>query len=111
LGVCLNPLHPRLLHQVPEHNACSISLWQGVTFYAFLYCAFTSSFCNRKLMENKTKEHPRLLRANTLIEGSDIDSIAINASFRAIDVVEYISVEEVLVLDQGWANIFYGGPY
>ena len=61
-------------------------------------------------MENKTKEHPKLLRANTLIEGSNIDSIAINASFRAIDAVEYFSVE-VLVLDQGWANIFYGGPH
>jgi len=62
-------------------------------------------------MENKTTGHPTLLRLNTLIEGSNIDSIAINASFRAIDVIEYFSVVEVLVLDQGWANIFYGGPY
>jgi len=62
-------------------------------------------------MENKTTGHPKLLRLNTLIEGSDIDSIAINASFRAIDVVEYFSVEEELVLDQGWANIFYDGPH
>jgi len=60
-------------------------------------------------MENKTTGHPKLLRVNMLIEGSNIDSTAINASFRAIDVVEYFSVE-VLVLDQGWANIFYGGP-
>jgi len=62
-------------------------------------------------MENKTTGHPKLLRVNTLTEGSNIDSIAINASFRAIDVVEYISVEEVLVLDQGWENIFYGEPH
>ena len=40
-------------------------------------------------MENKTTGHPKLLRVNTLTEGSNIDSIAINASFRAIDVVEY----------------------
>jgi len=61
-------------------------------------------------MENKTTGQTKLLRVNTLIEGSNTDSIAINASFRAIDVVEYFSVEEVLVLDQVWANIFYGGP-
>jgi len=61
-------------------------------------------------MENKTTGHPKLLRVNTLIEGSNIDSIAITTCFRAIDVGEYFSVD-VLVLDQGWANIFYGGPY
>jgi len=62
-------------------------------------------------MENKTTGHPKLLRVNTLTEGSNIDSIAINAYFRAIDVVEYFSVAEVRVLDHGWANIFYGGPH
>jgi len=77
----LNPLAPLLPTPVPEHNACSISLWHGVTFYAFLDCTFTSSFCNRKLTENKTTGHPKLLRLNTLIEGSNIDSIAINASW------------------------------
>ena len=62
-------------------------------------------------MESKTTGHPKLLRLNTLMEGSYIDSIAINVSLRAIDVVEYFSVAAVLVLDQGWANVFYGGPH
>ena len=72
---------------------------------------FYIKFLQPQTNGNKTTGHPKLLRLNTLIEGSNIDSIAINASFRAIDVVEYISVEEVLVLDQGWENIFYGEPH
>jgi len=62
-------------------------------------------------MENKTTGHPNLLTVNTPIEGSNSDSIAINASFRAIDVGEWISLEAILFLNHGWANIFYGEPY
>jgi len=61
-------------------------------------------------MENKTTGHPKLLTVNTPIEGSNIDSIALNASFRAVDG-EWISLDAILFLNHGWANIFYGGTY
>ena len=65
--VVLAPPAPPPPTPVPEHDAWSISLWQGVTFYAFFTLLLHQVSATANYRKTKTTGHPKLLRVNTLI--------------------------------------------